>query len=228
MSDTESIERVADLSRIIDPATVWPNPMDCPDYPLNGQVSFGISGMDRADVEFRLSKRLEELHGEGAALRDPSPEEKAAAAAEHLTNPQGEGPPFYMMVRGSGPYSSYSNTKAGTAIVECIHLRGYLRKLDAQAAAKENRAADQKREEHQRTLDGYVDAAKQAEPDLTALSEGFSRYEAWLADKRAWERAVDIRTNLEYRHNSACIAASALDLPAPPFPDVGTVGKRSA
>ncbi|WP_333830597.1 hypothetical protein [Pararhodobacter sp.] len=222
MTETANqIDFAPDLTLTRDPATIWPDAMACPDFPLQSRGAAHKDAWSRKDAEARLRTVSGVLNG-GGPLRAPTEEERADAMERYF---QPRNPAVRSIrdekfdARGFTGLMPATGSGNGDLIAEAVHLRGYLRKL----AAQEERAAtdqqDRAESNARSTLDNYRDsiAAKKAEAE--ALAEGAARYRQWLDDRAAFERLRLMPHDLERLRSGVVSAALELGEAAPPAPD---------
>ena len=206
-----------DLTLARDPAAIWPDALDCPDFPLQRHGSLHKDAWSRADAEARLRTLARRLNGAGA-LRAPSDDERTDIIARyfHPRNPairsinDGE-----FDARGFPGLTAATGNDHAFRIAEAVHLRGYLRKLDVQAEIAETRARDGAERRARHTLESYKAAMERMEAEATALADGAMRYRQWLEDQAAFERLRTMPADLVSLHRGAVAAAEELG-EAPP------------
>ena len=216
---------VLDLSLIRPPESIWAEPEDCPDYPL-AVLNEKPLRASREDAEGRLAWLLGEMHPLGAILRPPTPDEAEAALAEHFKpTEKGESSGVIRRFERLGfPGLRHKIDSRGVQIVEAVHVRGYLRKLDKEAEARVVDDAAEARRPHQRVVESYLRSHATDSDALLSLAEGYGRHAQWLLDKRAFEQAVDLRASIGRRRVEAERAARAIGETLPPLQDFGAVG----
>lgn len=217
---------VPDLTLIRDYVEIWPDPMDCPDYPF---VDFGhIQGkarLDRDEAEATLAALRDDLHPQGVILRAPTKEEAEELLQKHFrpsVPTESDGQERRIANLGfAGWRAQPGGKKIVRQIVDAVHLRGYLRKLDAEQEAAEISEAEAENQRLKRSVDEYETARGTYDRQMETLAEGDARYRQWLADKRAYAQAEDMRRNLATRHVHARQAAAELGQDEPtPLPEV--------
>lgn len=222
MSDVLVKER-PDLTRIKDPAEVWPEPMDCPDWPLqSGGARLG-GRSTRGDAEARLASIAAMVNSSAAELREPTKADVARVLDAHfrkLATGEGGGPARRAAMLGFEGYRPIGNDGIGFNIVEATHVRGYLRKLDAEAEAMARREAIAEKTPLQRALATYQQEVATLLPELHNLTEAEARHMQRLADEKACARAEEIRRTLRARHAQAVSAANELGVEAPAAPEI--------
>lgn len=211
-----------DLTRIKDPAEIWPDPLDCPDWPLSSGSAIRDGAMTREHAAARLAAVETQLNPDGAELRKPNEADVEHVMTAHFRalNP-GEGGGSSQRAAALGFEGWRPITVAGNRILEAIHLRGFLRKMDAAAEAEVADAAATEAEAHRRKLARYETERQSGLAELEALAEAEARHLQHLADKAAWARSEDIRRALRIKHSTARKAAWALGEPEPSLPDLG-------
>jgi hypothetical protein len=208
-----------DLTLVFDPTEVWPDPESCPDWPLvpmedrrGVRIAGERAAMERLEAIARRLSRSEHL-------RPPTAEERKTLRGRFFRDfePDHLGP-----WRGLGlPGVSWKNhveEDAAKQIIEGLHIRGYLRKLKAQAAAAEGRAEAAKLAPHEARLARYPAVVADLQGQLKALSEAAARHQQRLDDEVAWGKANDVRQAIRGAHDEAKRAAQALGRAPPPAP----------
>ncbi|MCC5992489.1 MAG: hypothetical protein JJT99_08185 [Rhodobacteraceae bacterium] len=217
----KQIDPKPDLTLTKDPAAIWPDALDCPDFPLQSRGAEFKPAWARADAEKRLRALSGILNGNGP-LRAPTDAERAEALERHFK-------PRMAAIRGLREVTFETRgfpglvgaigTNHGDLIAEATHLRGYLRKLAVQA---EQAAADAQARAERRaraTLDDYRATIEAKKAEAEALADGAARYRQWLDDQRAYERLQAMPRDLEGLHQGAVAAAQELGEAAPKAPD---------
>jgi len=210
-----------DLTMVKDVAAIWPDAMDCPDYPLQSRGAEYKPAWAMADAEARL-RTISRVLQSDAPLYAPSDAERAEAMERYFKprNPAIRGLREEKFERqGFDGLVGAAGSNNGDLIAEAVHLRGYLRKrtLQAEQAAKDQAASAERRARH--ALDSYRDEIERYEAEATALVDGAARYRQWLDDQRAYERLQHMPRDLEGLHRGAVAAALELGEAAPKAPD---------
>ena len=181
----------------------------------------------REAAEARLADLREHLNPNGYELRTPAkgeiPDLLDECFARTIPGEHNSAEDRFARLGFAG-YRPLPASKVSHWIVEAVHVRGYLRKLQAEVDGEKAAELDRDRQKHRRALDGYKAAAAAAQRDLEAVSEGYTRYAQFLADKAAYHRACDMRADLDRKRATAERAAEALDEELPAGPDMGDVG----
>lgn len=213
---------VIDRTMTLDPAKLWPDALACPDWPvLNAvQVQHGQLITGRASAEQRLNTLAVKLNGGNYRnLRAPTPDEREAMQAETFKAGTPDNPRWDALGLGDLKPSQPTYRNLAELMVEAAHIRGYLRKLDAQemkAAADRDRRG---REQDQARVDSYAKQVERDTTELAELAEAVKRHEQRLADERAFRRASDLKNALIVGHSNAAQAAVRLGIEAPARPD---------
>ncbi len=207
-------ETTMDRTLILDPAELWPDPLSCPDWPIETATRRYEGQRGRAGAEAHL-ERLGAILNRGGKLHVPSAEERAEAFAQIFAR---HGSDFYRYgITGLSALNRTVEEQARVA-VDAAHVRGYLRKLDLQEAeaaeAEQRRLVDEAR--HQ--FDNFNASVAAGRAELTDLAEAEARHKQREADERAAARCVEIRRNLRHSHYPAVQAAGVLGVEAPAMP----------
>ncbi|WP_370310220.1 hypothetical protein [Sphingobium abikonense] len=212
-------ETAIDRTQILDCKQLWPDPLQCPDWPLewNGPNSSrryeGERG--RRGAESRLEQLGQFLNRGGGNLRAPGDDDRAVEFARIF---KAEGDSYHRY--GIADLSPLGRNMEGQAslIVEAAHVRGYLRKLDAQEQAQA--IADEKRKiaEAQARVDGFARMTADAAEELDALAEAAARHRQRMDDEKAFDRCNAIRQNVRLAHSDASRAAHMLGVTPPALP----------
>ncbi len=225
LSDTLSEVKLADLTLLRDPVDIWPDPADCPDWPLSSGGDRRGVRVGREDAEARLAALRDLLNPRGMALRNPTEAEIAEALEKHfhaLAPGEWGGSARRAQRLGFDGYRPILKDRVAPSIMEAIHIRGYLRKLDAEEEADERAGQIAQDRPHRRALDAYEAESKLLLPELESLLEAEARHLRAEADKKAWQRAEEIRRTLRARHSQAESAAHALNVKPPEAPTMGS------
>ncbi|SLN09977.1 hypothetical protein ROJ8625_00137 [Roseivivax jejudonensis] len=215
MSAAEKSKTKPDLTMVRDPASIWPDPFECPDYPLTVAGERLTGAYSRAQAEQKLRTLSKQMNG-NHSLHKPSEHERSAALSTHFKQQRGHGPARPLM--NALGFTDMAPTQQGKLIAQAVHLRGYLRKLEARDAERE-KAAQERREHKARSklerYSSYVDGLEAEADELLARAE---RYRQFLADKAAYHRVMDLRTEIDATHREAATAAAELGEPSPDRP----------
>lgn len=208
-------ETIVDRTLILDPAALWPDPLSCPDWPveIGGRRYEGLRG--RKGAKARLEMLSQHLNRGAGKVRPPSKDEREELSAKMFLQSGTEW--HHLGIRG---LSSRDRTVERDAhvIVDAVHVRGYLRKLDAQEKAQAEADERQKIAQARRRLDGYNQSVTDGRAELTALAEAEARHRQRIEDEQAFNRCHAIRQNLRHGHYDATQAAAKLGVEAPPMP----------
>jgi len=223
----EAAQAVADLTLIFDPAEVWPDPDACPDWPLTPQQNaqgLGFVGLKAAGERL---EHLQHVLGRSAPLAPPTDEEREALRRRYFVeysadenNGQGRNVGPWSISLGLRGVSWRDHTTESTArmIVEALHVRGYLRKLDAMAERHKVVAEDHKRRGLQQTLDAYPNQSLLDE--YASLAEAAARHQQRLDDEKAFHRRAEIKRNFTFGYSAVTAAARELGVQPPPLPEL--------
>ena len=204
-----------DLTRVFDPAVLWPDPSTCPDWPCDhpelGRPTRGYGSMQDAEAALEILFRNV---NQGGSLREPTKEDAAWCRKEYFQ--PGNAINFRWPLLGFGdlrPSPGHGST--AELIVEATHIRGYIRKLEAKAQRQTEADEQYRRSRLQRKIDHH----KQNEPrllrELRELEKAERRYFQRVEDEKAAARCLEIRDQLTAGHRDAVSAASALGVDAP-------------
>ncbi|MFC3440756.1 hypothetical protein ACFOKF_06000 [Sphingobium rhizovicinum] len=205
---------IIDRTAIFDPAEFWPNAMDCPDWPhLTGNLRYdGPRG--KVGAEGRL-QNIGAYLNRGRELRKPSEEERAQEVARLFRRSGGHW--YALGITNLSPAGVLAETEA-CLIVEACHLRGYLRKLEAQAVQAEEAKARRKLADARHTLAQYRATVPAEVEEIKALSEAVARHKQRLEDERAVARSQMLRDHVATMLSAAVSAAHTLGEEAPAHP----------
>lgn len=177
-----------DLTLLRDPAALWPDPEDCPDPGEN---------YTREWTEVQLQRASAILNGPGP-LRAPTDDERGGAE-EWLERRDPGGRKRFMVERAR-------------------HLRGHLRKLDAQAEAREKHAEQRKEQRAAKVGAQFEEHLERLYVEKDDLIAGAERYRQHLADKEAYGRVRFMRDEISQAHSAAVSAAREAGVEAPALP----------
>lgn len=212
----EPAQRQYDLSQIFDPVELWEDPEDCPDWPLMDENSRHMNPtFSRQDAENRLVRLRYMLNKQTEDLPAPTKSEAAGARARYFT--EGVAPSWRWNELGFGRLRpARRDSDVAELLVEAVHLRGHLRKLDARIASAERANADSERRKLEVQVSNYVDNVDQLKAELASLANAEARHRDRLEDEKAFHRCYDIRRSLQVDRASAQIAAGKLGVALPP------------
>lgn len=214
---TKVAEMVAiDRTMIFDPVELWSDPLACPDWPhLPGTMRYdGPRG--RHAAEARLERVGQILNRGPGNLKAPTKVEREEVIARFFKRSGGKW--HTLGLRDLSPAGVISQDEADM-IVEAAHLRGYLRKLDAQAVRETEAREEQRLREARRTLANYRETAPAEIEEIKTLAEAVARHQQRLDDEKAFARSQMLRQHVETLHGAAVMAAHALSLSVPDAPD---------
>jgi hypothetical protein len=207
-----------DLTRVFDPAVLWPDPDACPnwpgDHPELGRPSRGYGTIQDAEAALEILFRNVNQTG---SVREPTNEDAAWCRNEYFQS--GNAIDFRWPSLGFGdlrPRPGHGSIPE--LIVEATHIRGYIRKLEAKA----KKQADADERYRLSSLQHKIDHYKQSEPrllrELRELEKAERRYFQRVDDEKAAVRCANIRSHLEGAHRDAVSAASTLGVDPPIAP----------
>lgn len=210
-----------DLTLTLSADELWPEPTDCPDWPmyLDANQARANGPRTRQDAEQRLATLAQVLNGE-SLVHPPSQKERKQLTERYFT-----AEPLAPGYRGANwsyerlglPFIR-NRAPGGTPdqIVECAHLRGWLRKLDAAAKQQDKAGKDSKKAALKRRLDRFVETAPDRQAELEQLAEAENRHRQRIEDEKAHIRAHELRQALRNGHAEAVAAANELGVEPPP------------
>lgn len=221
MSTTTAVA-VIDRTLILDPATLWPDPLTCPDWPLMSSETASRSVVDRRRdaLERELNAIARQVNADARHLRAPTDAEREAMFSAMFEKGRPTDYPRWSAL-GLRDINPRERGRANEAqrLVEAAHLRGYLRKIDAIAAkaATEKERADKERAEER--LRGFSEFVKQGEAELAGAAEAVQRHRQRIEDEKAFRRVRDLRLQLDAAHFEASQAARQLGIDPPEKPE---------
>ena len=109
------------------------------------------------------------------------------------------------------------------SIVECAHIRGWLRKLDAAVETESRRKVDAETAQLRSIAEGWAVRELDMNAELASLLKAESRHLAATADERACLRAHDLRRHLASGRIDANNAAAKLAITEPSLPSTPKV-----
>ena len=214
-----------DLTLLRDPADIWPEPTDCPDWPYSTGGSLQGLPPTKEDAEAVLANHIAALHGKDATLRKPTKAETEDAISRYFSVIEpgvGSGKIARFTALGYAGLNRALSDSGGFAsrIVESTHIRGWLRKLDA--AEEQNKTLQAGRDERQLQgrLHRYKTICDSHVAELSELSEAEERHLQAKADMLAHARCVELRRTLRARHADAEAAAREMGVDAPELPEL--------
>jgi len=210
------IETAIDRTQILDVEKLWPKPSDCPDWPLlMGHQRYG-GRVGRVGAEEKL-EQLSAILNRSGKVHAPSEHEREAAF-DRVFIAKGNAFHYY----GLQNLSALNRLTEDQAqlIVEAAHVRGYLRKLDAQEAKAKARAEEDKIASARKTLDGYHRLIERTRAELAERAEAEARHRQRIEDEQAAAHCAVIRKNAGLAYPDAAKAAAVLGVDAPPRPNL--------
>jgi len=213
-----------DLAQIIAPETLWPEPMDCPDYPLDTGMGqrFGAPRSDMADARAKLTNLVDILNS-GSLVREPTKDEAQALFERHFqptVEGENSGSQQRLECMGLVGWRKMPGDNLAMRIAEAAHLRGYIRKLKHEEKTGAETAAQAKQDDLARHLANSTAQIEAAQARLADLADAEARHVQRVEDERAHLEAVDLRRSMLRRHEAAVKAAHELGADAPPEPDL--------
>ena len=206
---------VIDRTMTLDPAALWPNPLDCPDWPLEHGTRRYEGPRGRQGAEMRLEQLRQHLNRGSGKLRAPTADERRTLHAKFF---RPEGSEWGQLGISGLSVRDRTGERDARVIVDAAHVRGYLRKLDAQEAQAAEAKEQSELDHAKRTLDGFNQALAAGRAELTQLAEAEARHKQRIEDERAFARCREIRINLQHSHFPAVQAAARLGVESPPVP----------
>lgn len=216
-----------DLTLLRDPAAIWPDPMDCPEWPLSASsaaINYGLRPT-REEAEGALANHIDALHGADAILRPPTkPEIEAAIARYFQVREPGSGggsSERFDMLGYQGLRKSLADTWGHSSrIIDATHIRGFLRKLDAEE--EQDKALKVGRDERQlkARVSRYTSIRGERLAELDTLKAAEERHLQTIDDQRAHARCVEIRRGLRIGFADASTAAKDLGIDVPDLPEL--------
>lgn len=211
-----------DLTLTFDPAEVWPDPLSCPDWPLRpmetrtGQTVIG-ERMAREQLELVQYKLARTTNH-----RPPTAAERKRARAHFFRDtdqPQAGDWSHSLGLRGV-TIRDRTTEDGARAIVEGLHIRGYIRKLERQAErdAQQKEADARRRAQHR--VDTFSEAHRAMAEEFAALEEAEKRHLQRLADEQAVGRRRDLKSAASQLKFEARRAASELGVELPEVDDL--------
>jgi len=206
-----------DLTLILNPSEIWPEPSDCPAWPLaSNKVSAAQNPPgSRHDAEQRLASLHKALNGD-KPVRAPTDDERHRLIERHFTDE-----PLVAGYSGSNwkyqtlglPFirDRVASDKAPALIVEAAHVRGHLRHLAAKAEADENARAEAEEAKLKDQAENWPAREKAIRKELDSLAEAEARHQQRLDDEQAVFRANELRQQLSLGQRSADRAAAKLE-----------------
>jgi len=214
-----------DLTLLRDPADIWPEPTDCPNWPYSSGGSRQGSPPTREDAEATLANHVDALHGKDATLRKPTKAEIEAAMSRYFSviDPGVNSGKIARFAALGFPGLNRSLSDSGgfaSRIVESTHIRGWLRKLDAAEEQNKTLQADRGERQLKGRLNRFKTICDSHVAELSELSEAEERHLQAKADLLAHARCVELRRTLRARHADAAAAAREMGVDVPDMPEL--------
>ncbi|MCV2881701.1 hypothetical protein [Actibacterium sp. XHP0104] len=181
---------VPDLTLAKNPAEVWEEPEDAPDYPD------AKNPMSLTKARDRLARLRNQLSGLGP-YRDPTPEEAAKIFND----------------------TSTGTWKQRQLIEKALTLHGYIRKLEAREQRIQRHVVDRTKELAQRKVGEFNASMVALEAELPDLIAGAERHRQRLANEGAFNRLRMLKPDITAQLNSAAHAAREAGIEPPSLPD---------
>ena len=201
-----------DLTRILDPAELWPDPEACPDWPLDASHV----NLDGGSAQRRLESLYQALNRTSGPVPVPTPEQAAASRAEHFRPGPTNIPRWTALgitdLQPASRTSDYTNL-----MVEAAHIRGHRRKLEARESRRQAHAADLARSAHQNRLDGFPAAQEAVLADLGRVGPGAARHARLEQDEKDYWAWIEAKRILQGIQDDATRAAKAVGVEPPTF-----------
>ena len=216
---------VPDLTQLRDPAALWPEPSDCPDWPYSVTGERSGDPPNRELAEARLANHIVALHGEDATLRAPTEAEIETAISRYFSpmepgSRSGKSDRFEALGFAGLNKALSDNGGFALRIVESTHLRGWLRKLDAQAELGDAAQTERAERELKARVHRYTGVRDGHLSEINRLAEAEARHLQAKADKLAHARCVELRRALRISHADAEGAAKKLGTTVPELPEM--------
>ena len=219
--DVEPASILPDLTLGFDPAAIWPDPLDCPRYPF---FELAKPMTSREALESRLVQVVVSVNGYAQGYSAPDPDAVAGFVADHF---KPKPPRFsdtttrYLDALGApfaGKVPDEHKSNAAMALIEAVHLRGWLRKLDAlDATAKEEEQAKAERQARAR-LDEWQREVAELTAAIADRAEAEARHRQRVADEKAATANQRARYTLKMHHAQAVESAQVLGIDPPALP----------
>lgn len=201
-----------DLTLTLDAAEFWPEPETCPDWPLaRDEFNRAMNApRSRDDAALRL-RDLGRLLNQTDTTRAPTEAERARLKAQYFRAGQVVNWRWDALgLTGTAP-ASPSVQREAELIVEAVHLRGYLRRLDTAAQIARERAEAGRLSQLRARVDAAPDTLADLERQLVDAEQGEARYRQWEADRLAAARAHELRVQIDGVRAEVAQAARGLD-----------------
>lgn len=211
---------VVDLTMVLDPAELWPDAGQCPDWPYVPPTNLDFIPRGRKAAEDALAALRSHL-AHGAPTRDPSPAEQAALRVELFRTDQPENAwAIRHGVFGLGPRGPID--RRPDAVVQAAHIRGYLRRLNHEADRAGAMKAHNDRIGAERNLERAVATHAETLAEYEGLAEAAARHQQRLDDERAFFRRNEIKRHvLPGLSEQARQASNTLGQPMPDLQSAG-------
>ena len=219
--DVEVPAIAPDLTMGFDPAAIWPDPMDCPRYPF---FELSKAMTSREALRERLVQLVVSVNGYALEYAAPDPDAVAGFVADHfkpkpprLTDTttrycDAMGAPF------AGNVPDQHKAQRAMALIEAVHLRGWLRKLDALDAQAKAEAQTKAERQAQARLDEWQREVVELTAAIADRAEAEARHRQRIADEKAAKANTAARYTLKMHHAQATEAARVLGIDPPELP----------
>jgi len=203
-----------DLTMTFDPAAIWPNAEDCPDWPLtddelNRRMNPPRSMSQAQDHLAHLSRAL----NDGKPVTAPTDAQRTALRARYFkarTSPTATHRIFDALGLADIRAASPGVNSVAEQIVLACHLRGYVRKLsERERLARERRDAARLAGLRDK-VDHAPDQLARFAAELAEAEKGEKRHHQRLADEHAATRAAELRRAIDAITSEAAQAEAAL------------------
>lgn len=197
----------ADLTQTFNPEKFWPKADACPDWPLSiGSIVSHGAGSKQA-AEKRLSYINNYLH-QGVELHAPTAKEVEQIKSDYFS--QGNHGQHWLALGVYGLTVRPGTRDMADLIVEALHIRGYLRKLEDRERRNQQSIDDENTYRNRQTVESYKRSVPECERQLAELADAEARHKQRLEDEKAFNKAADIRQSLKFSKSEAERAAHAL------------------
>jgi hypothetical protein len=105
-------------------------------------------------------------------------------------------------------------------VLESVHIRGHLRRLDAAAELEAKRKKEAETARLRDKAGGWPARERNLLDELAAVQEGAERHQQRLDDERAFLRVRELRQALTLGRREAVSAAQSLGIAEPSAPEV--------
>lgn len=212
----------ADMTKMLDPTEFWGSDCSsCPDWPMLSPTQRVDGPIGRVGAERQLGSISDHLNRHRRELRAPTAEEREAVMRHHFIRGEGTGPErwYRLGILDMKPRQRGLAEDTAHLLIEVLHLRGYLRKLDAVADAQTLIEVDRKQAQLRHVVDNFDTMATRMVAEHASLAAATARHRQRIEDEAAFRRSHDLRVNLVHAHSEASQAAYELGLKPPSMPE---------